>query len=480
MDYSCRFNNSVFKEPVLPRFEKYSILNPCSIFEKFPQPHQKFFQPPRFVVGGFVGSKVCELKNNPTNPVSYSNLLGHIFNIFTSIQEPKVGMNNSMTSQYSPQTSQYRSSVQLNPVEKTSPVEIKDPLAKTNPSVKTNIVAKTNRVAKMNPVAKPDLPIKRTVTESLETATRDSNCNNQNISESSDTSWLTVDSVDNDTSWSPANATKDHKNQTDLHRNPRTVSESSNTSWTSADPMAEDEAKLTIGANSWLTNMFVRADDSESDDSDSDDSGNSDSDSSDSGNSDSDSSDSEWDHSENGHVVDFIRWQGDSLSPISSPTIPQMIGSIPHDYDSIDSDDSDGILISCGNYHFDEEEIDEARQKMLEDVNQKWNEEMKRFCDETDGAPVATKKAKTVQFAPNEQLARTQLMITWGHAYRSARKGDWERVRRDDERFQHRIKSLSSVLNPILDENHRLAAWNRIQSWLNQAAQSHPTDTSSN
>ena len=178
--------------------------------------------------------------------------------------------------------------------------------------------------------------------------------------------------------------------------------------------MAEDEAKLTIGANSWLTNMFVRADDSESDDSDSDDSGNSDSDSSDSGNSDSDSSDSEWDHSENGHVVDFIRWQGDSLSPISSPTIPQMIGSIPHDYDSIDSDDSDGILISCGNYHFDEEEIDEARQKMLEDVNQKWNEEMKRFCDETDGAPVATKKAKTVcKFIQNLRKDMQGFITCW-------------------------------------------------------------------
>ena len=259
-----------------------------------------------------------------------------------------------------------------------------------------------------------------------------------------------------------------------FHRNPRTVSLSSTTSWTSVDPMAEDQAKLIIGANSWLTNMFVRAHDLESDYSDSDDSGNSDSDTSNSGNSDSDTSDSEWDQSENGDVVDLIRWQGDYLSPISSPTIPQMTGSIPHDYDSFDSDDSDG------NYQFDEEEIDDSIQNFLEDVNQKWNEKMKQFCDKTDGAPVAPKKAKTVRFAPKEHLVFTQLMITWGHAYRSARKGHWEQLGRADERFQHRIKSsLSSILNPILDENHRLATWNRIQSW-NQAAQSHHTDTSSN
>lgn len=157
------------------------------------------------------------------------------------------------------------------------------------------------------------------------------------------------------------------------------MSESSTTSWASVDSMAEEETKLIFGANSWLTDMIVRVDDS-----------------------DSDTSDSEWDQSENGQVVDFTRWQGDSISPISSPTIPQMTGSISLDYDSDDSDDSDGILISCGSYHYDddydeeEQRYAEERRNFLMDVNRKWDEEMSKSTDQTDGAPVASKKAKTV------------------------------------------------------------------------------------
>ena len=52
-------------------------------------------------------------------------------------------------------------------------------------------------------------------------------------------------------------------------------------------------------------------------------------------------------------------------------------------------------------------------------------------------------------------------------------------MRRDNERFQQRIQSSASILNPILDENHRLMAWNRIQNW-NQAALSSHTEPSSN
>ena len=70
-------------------------------------------------------------------------------------------------------------------------------------------------------------------------------------------------------------------------------------------------------------------------------------------------------------------------------------------------------------------------------------------------------------------------MITWSHAYHIARKGIWEQVRRDDERFRHRIQSSASILNPILDENHRSKAWNRIQAW-NQAALSSHVETSTN
>ena len=176
MDCSYRFNNSVFKEPVMPRFEKYSILNPCSIFEKLPQPHQKFFQPPRFIVGGFVGSKVCELKNDPVTPVNYSNLFGHIFSVFTSIQDPNVKKNISMASKCSPPVVQHKSPV------------------------------------KMNPVAQPELPVNRIVSETSETPTKDKNCNNRTVSESSDTSWVSMNSVDSDSSRVATDTVEDCKN----------------------------------------------------------------------------------------------------------------------------------------------------------------------------------------------------------------------------------------------------------------------------
>jgi len=169
----------------MPRFEKYSMLNPCSIFEKIPQPHQKFFQPPRFVVGGFVGSKVCELKNDPVTPINYSNLLGHIFSVFTSIQEPKVKMNiSTMTSQYSPKVAQPKS-----PVETHS-------------------------------ISKSKLPTNRIVSENLGTMSRDKNYNNQTISESSDKSWIAVNSVENNAGRGTIDTVEDNnrsQNQTGIY-----------------------------------------------------------------------------------------------------------------------------------------------------------------------------------------------------------------------------------------------------------------------
>lgn len=177
-----------------------------------------------------------------------------------------------------------------------------------------------------------------------------------------------------------------HYFSTDNYRNCRTVSESSTTSWGSDNPMEEDQGKLILEASPWLSSMFVRANDS-----------------------DSDSSDSEWDQSENGQVVDFIRWQGDSLSPICSPTIPHVAGSISLDYDSDDSDDSDGILISCGNYHYDDEEEQrdhEEKRLFLEGINQRWNERMDQVGDETDAPAITNKQTKKVETLTKIQVIR--------------------------------------------------------------------------
>lgn len=53
-------------------------------------------------------------------------------------------------------------------------------------------------------------------------------------------------------------------------------------------------------------------------------------------------------------------------------------------------------------------------------------------------------------------------MLTWIHAYRAARKGDWERLARDADRFRERIDSVANVLAPILDPSHREKVRQRI------------------
>ncbi|XP_057338043.1 uncharacterized protein LOC130676075 [Microplitis mediator] len=50
-------------------------------------------------------------------------------------------------------------------------------------------------------------------------------------------------------------------------------------------------------------------------------------------------------------------------------------------------------------------------------------------------------------------------MIKWNYAYRAARKGPWEEIARDRERFRGRINSISHIVNPILSANHRQSIW---------------------
>lgn len=148
----------------------------------------------------------------------------------------------------------------------------------------------------------------------------------------------------------------------------RTVSESSESSWASVSPEANQDVLL---SNPWLRNIVVCVGDSD----------------------DSDESDSDWDcvedfQSENGEVISDFKWNGDSLSPISSPVsqTPPVPAAALDDYDS---DESDGVLISCGSgYVFDDEE--EARERKLseeriQDANRRWDRNLSTAVDETDG-----------------------------------------------------------------------------------------------
>lgn len=51
------------------------------------------------------------------------------------------------------------------------------------------------------------------------------------------------------------------------------------------------------------------------------------------------------------------------------------------------------------------------------------------------------------------------MMVQWDYAYRAARRGPWEEMARDRERFKGRINCIERVLNPILTAQHRTHVW---------------------
>ncbi|KAM0731649.1 Protein phosphatase 1 regulatory subunit 15A [Formica fusca] len=73
--------------------------------------------------------------------------------------------------------------------------------------------------------------------------------------------------------------------------------------------------------------------------------------------------------------------------------------------------------------------------------------------EDSEESIVQTKK---VSFAPTPII---HIMVTWNYAYRAARKGQWEEMARDSERFKGRINSIAAVLNPILTSKHRSKVW---------------------
>ncbi|XP_050464494.1 uncharacterized protein LOC126858308 [Cataglyphis hispanica] len=68
----------------------------------------------------------------------------------------------------------------------------------------------------------------------------------------------------------------------------------------------------------------------------------------------------------------------------------------------------------------------------------------------------STVQTKKVSFASTPIV---HIMVTWNYAYRAARKGQWEEMARDNERFKGRINSIAAVLNPILTSKHRSKVW---------------------
>ncbi|KAH8413981.1 hypothetical protein KR215_011996 [Drosophila sulfurigaster] len=50
---------------------------------------------------------------------------------------------------------------------------------------------------------------------------------------------------------------------------------------------------------------------------------------------------------------------------------------------------------------------------------------------------------------------KVHVMHTWDFAYRAARKGAWQEIARDRDRFQQRIKRVAPTIDIVLNSNHR-------------------------
>lgn len=114
---------------------------------------------------------------------------------------------------------------------------------------------------------------------------------------------------------------------------------------------------------------------------------------------------------------------------------------------SIDSEDSYCIVFETGSevtYKSDLEDSEENDEDQI-------SEDEKIYKDERSLSPV-----QKVKFNLNPEI---HIMVQWDYAYRAARKGPWEEMARDRERFRGRINCIERVLNPILTTQHRTYIW---------------------
>ncbi|XP_063987919.1 uncharacterized protein LOC135168027 isoform X1 [Diachasmimorpha longicaudata] len=133
-----------------------------------------------------------------------------------------------------------------------------------------------------------------------------------------------------------------------------------------------------------------------------------------------------------------------------------ILSPITHDFrqrllseSSIDSEDSCCIIFQ------DESEY--------ESENGSCGREMYEFDDSSDEEQ-GLEKEEEEENRP-EQKVRFNLeptihtMIQWNYAYRAARRGPWEQMARDRDRFRGRINCIGRVLDPILTVEHRECIW---------------------
>lgn len=119
---------------------------------------------------------------------------------------------------------------------------------------------------------------------------------------------------------------------------------------------------------------------------------------------------------------------------------------------------SDSMIDDCNETSFSNQDSQEEDDLTIENVSidENYQDNMARIAYDDQDNEKSTGKTKKVCFDPNPVV---HIMVKWDYAYRAARKGPWEEMARDNERFKGRINSISAVLNPILTNNHRSQVW---------------------
>ncbi|EZA51404.1 hypothetical protein DMN91_007375 [Ooceraea biroi] len=167
-------------------------------------------------------------------------------------------------------------------------------------------------------------------------------------------------------------------------------------------------------------------------------------------------------------------WQGAAESPIQRYVLDSSIAidedyksekcaqGVPHrdslrsrllSESSVDSEDSFCILFDA------ESEAENTIDIDCDETNssdQDSEDDSMDTINEDDQSIEELMEARKVKFNPTPIV---HVMIKWNYAYRAARKGPWEEMARDNERFRGRINSIAAVLNPILTNQHRLQIW---------------------
>lgn len=65
---------------------------------------------------------------------------------------------------------------------------------------------------------------------------------------------------------------------------------------------------------------------------------------------------------------------------------------------------------------------------------------------------------KLVQFKDRPDV---RVMYVWSYASREARRGTWEQMARDNERFKMRIERLKNIIEPVIVKKIQLIITNK-------------------